>query len=89
MLSSVHNHKAKFIISEDVNINYFATSNKKQKLDNPLATYNTIGTVVFPARTVNNPISMIDNIFIYNRKNYTTKNRPFMYFQTMMHNSQL
>jgi hypothetical protein len=64
MLNSLHSYKTEFIVSGYININYFATSNKKQQLDNPLATCNTIGTIVFPTRIVNNSISIIDNIFM-------------------------
>jgi exonuclease III len=86
ILNSLHNHKTEFIICGDININYLETNNKKKQLDNLLGTYNLIGTVYFPTRIANNSVTLIDNIFIDNRRNYTI-NRAQMDCQTMMHNS--
>ena len=75
ILNSLCNRKMKFIINGD--INYLETNNKKQQLDNlPVIkanqiTYNFRSTVHFPTRIVNNSISIIDNIFIDNKSNYT------------------
>jgi hypothetical protein len=38
-----------------------------------LKTYNLMSTVCFPTRTVNNSATLIDNIFIDSRRNYTIK----------------
>jgi hypothetical protein len=48
-----------------VNINYLAENcNKRQQLDNLLATYNLVSTVEFPARIANGCTSIINNIYI-------------------------
>jgi len=62
-----------FIICGDININYVGTNNKKKQLDYLLGTYNLISTVYFPKRTANNSATLIDNIFIDNRRHYTIK----------------
>ena len=71
ILNSLHNYKTEFLIRGD--INYLGTSNKKKQLDYLLGTYNLIGTVYFPTRTANNSVTLIDNIFIDTRRNYTIK----------------
>jgi hypothetical protein len=38
-----------------------------------LSTYNLRGTVFFPTRIVNNSATLIDNIFIDNRRGYLIK----------------
>ena len=53
------------------NINYLESNNKKNQLDNLLGTYNLIDTVFFPTRIVNNSATLIDNIFVDNRRSYT------------------
>jgi hypothetical protein len=53
------------IICGDVNINYLAENcNKRQQLDNLLATYNIVSTTEFPTRIANGCTSIIDNIYI-------------------------
>ena len=71
ILNSLHNHKTKFIICGD--INYLETNNKKKQLGNLLGTYYLIDTVYFLTRITNNSVTLIDNIFIDNRRNYTIK----------------
>jgi len=73
ILNSLHNYETEFIICGDINVNYLGTNNKKKQLDYLLGTYNLIGTVYFPTRTANNPVTLIDTIFIDNRRNYTIK----------------
>jgi len=46
-LNSLHNYITEFIVSEVININDFATNNKKQQPDNPLATYNKTNTIQY------------------------------------------
>jgi hypothetical protein len=60
-------------ICGNINVNYLETNNKKKQLDYQLVTYNLIGTVYFPTRTANNSATLIDNIYIDNRRNYTIK----------------
>ena len=72
-LNSLLTYKTEFIICGDININYLGTNNKKKQLDYLLGTYNLISTVYFPTRTVNNSATLIDNIFIDNRRHYTIK----------------
>jgi len=71
ILNSLHNYKTEFIICGNININYLGTNNKKKQLDYLLGTYNLIGTVYFPTRTVKNSATLIDNIFIGNRRHCT------------------
>ena len=73
ILDSLHNHKTELIICGDININYLENNNKKKQLDYLLGTYNLIDTVYFPTRTTNNSATLIDNIFIDNRRNYSIK----------------
>ena len=48
-----------------MNVNYLDENcNKRRQLDTLLATYNLIGTVRFPTRSLNGTASAIDNIFI-------------------------
>jgi hypothetical protein len=42
-----------------------------KQLYNLLGTYNLSSTIYFPTRIVNKSITLIDNIFIDNRRNYT------------------
>jgi exonuclease III len=68
-VDTILNHPNKsnieIIICGDVNINYLAENcNKRQQLDNLLATYNLISTIGFPTRITNGSASAIDNIFI-------------------------
>ena len=49
------------------------SNNKKNQLDNLSGTYNLIDTVSFPTRIVNNSVTLVDNIFIDNRRSYTIK----------------
>jgi hypothetical protein len=62
-----------FIICGDININYLGTTNKKKQLDNLLGTYNLTSTVYFPTIIASKSVTLIDNIFIDNRRNYTIK----------------
>jgi len=71
ILSSLHNHKSKFTICGDININYLGTNIKKKQLDNLLTTHNVTGTEYFPTRIANNSITLLDNIFVDNRRKYT------------------
>jgi exonuclease III len=68
-IDNILNYFSKFnteiIICGDVNINYLAENcNKRQQLDNLLATYNLVSTIEFPTRTANGCTSIIDNIYI-------------------------
>jgi exonuclease III len=76
ILNSLHRPKSEFIICGDININYLEPSNKKDQLDNILGTYNLADTVSFPTRIANNSVTLIDNIFIDNRRSYTTQSCP-------------
>jgi exonuclease III len=73
ILNSLHTYKTEFIICGDINMNYLGTNNKKNRLDYLLGTYNLISTVYFPMRTADNSATLIDNIFIDNRRDYTIK----------------
>ena len=73
ILNPLLTYKTEFIICGNININYLGTNNKKKQLDYLLGTYNLISTVYFPTRTVNNLATLIDNIFIDNRRHYTIK----------------
>jgi hypothetical protein len=73
ILNSLHNHKSEFIIYGDININYLGTNIKNKQPDNLLTTYNLTGTVYFPAKIANNSITFLDNIFVDNRRKYTTQ----------------
>jgi exonuclease III len=73
VLNSFHKHNSEFIICGDININYLESNNKKNQFDNLLGTYNLTGTVFFPTRIVNNSATLINNIFINNRRRYTIK----------------
>jgi exonuclease III len=76
ILNHLHRHNTEFIICGDININYFEPSNKKNQLDNLLGTYNLTDTVSFPTRIANNSVTLIDNIFIVNRRSYTIQSCP-------------
>jgi hypothetical protein len=54
-------------------MHFLETSSKKTQLVNVLSTYNLRGTVCFPTRIVNNSATLIDNIFIHNRRGYLIK----------------
>jgi len=71
ILNSLHTYKSEFIICG--HINYIGTNNKKKQTDYLLGTYNLTSTVYFPMRTANNSATLIDNIFIDNRRHYTIK----------------
>jgi hypothetical protein len=71
ILNSLHKPNLEFIICDDININYLESNNKKTQLDNLLGTYNLTDTVFFSTRIVNNTATLIDNIFIDNRRNYS------------------
>jgi exonuclease III len=75
ILNALHNYKTEFIVCGNINISYLEINNKKKQLHNLLctSTYNLIGTVHFPTRIVHNSATLIDNIFIDNRRNYTIK----------------
>jgi len=73
VLNSLQTYKTEFIICGDININYLGTNNKKKQLEYLLGTYNLKNTVYFPTRTVNNSATLLDNIFIDNRRHYTIK----------------
>ena len=70
-LSSVYKNTTEFIICRNSNINYLEPNDKKDKPNNLLNTYNLIDIVTFPTRIGNNSATLIDNIFIDNRSNYT------------------
>ena len=70
-LNSLYKHNSEFIVCGNININYSESNNKKNQLDNLLGTNNLIDTLSFPARIVNNSVTLIDNIFIGNRRCYT------------------
>jgi exonuclease III len=76
VLNSLHKHNSEFIICGDININYFECSNKENQLDNLLGTYNLTDTVSFPTRITNTSVTLIDNIFIDNRRSYTLQPCP-------------
>ena len=76
ILDSLYNFKTELILCGDININYLENSNKKKQLDCLLGTYNLVGTVYFPTRTTDNSATLIDNIFIDDRRNYSIK--PFI-----------
>jgi exonuclease III len=71
ILNSLYKLNTEFIICGDININYLEPNYKKNQLDNLLATYNLTDTVYFPTRIINNSATLIDNIFIDNRRSYT------------------
>jgi len=71
IFNSLHNYKSELIICGDININYLGTNIKKKKLDNLLATYKLTRTVYFPTRIANNSVTLLDNIFVDNRRKYT------------------
>ena len=48
----------------------------KNQLDNLLCTYSLTDTVSFPTRIANNSVTLIDNIFIDNRRSYTIQSCP-------------
>jgi len=73
ILNSLHKHNSEFIICGNININYLESNNKKNQLDNLLGTYNLTDTISFPTGIVNNSVTLIDNIFIDNRRSYTIK----------------
>jgi len=73
ILNSLHSHNSELIICGDININYLEPRNKKDQLDSLLGTYNLTDTVSFPTRIANNSATLIDNIFIDKRRNYTSK----------------
>jgi hypothetical protein len=73
ILNSLYTYKTEFIICGNININYLGTNNKKKQLDYLFGAYNLISTVYCPTRTVNNSITLIDNIFIDNKRKYTIK----------------
>ena len=70
ILNSLHKHNSEFKCG-DININYLELNNKKNQLDNLLGTYNLTDTISFPTGIVNNSVTLIDNIFIGNRRCYT------------------
>jgi len=59
-----HIQKNEFIIYGDININYLASHNRRQKLDTLLVVYNLNSTVSFPTRSFNVSSTAIENIFI-------------------------
>jgi hypothetical protein len=73
ILNSLHNYNTEFIICGNINIDYIGINNKKKELDYLLSTYNPIGTVYFHTRIANNSVTLRDNIFIDNRRNYIIK----------------
>jgi hypothetical protein len=71
ILNSLHNHESKFTICGDININYLGTNIKEKQLDNLLTTYNLTCSEYFPRRIANNSITLLDNIFVDNRRKCT------------------
>jgi hypothetical protein len=62
LLRNVYTSKQEFIICGDININYLHDSERKNRLDALLRTYNLTGTVNFPTRVQENSAGAIDNI---------------------------
>ena len=62
----------KFIICDDININYLTENDMKKQLDTLLISYNLSTKVHFPTRIQNKSSTAIDNIFkeIFQFKNY-------------------
>jgi endonuclease/exonuclease/phosphatase (EEP) superfamily protein YafD len=73
ILNYLHRHNLEFILCGDININYLESKSRKLKLEDMLNTYNAKDTVYFPTRIANNSATLIDHIFIDNRKNYSIK----------------
>jgi endonuclease/exonuclease/phosphatase family metal-dependent hydrolase len=71
ILNTLHKFNSEFIICGDFNINYLENNNRKSKLEAMLSTYNFKDTVNFPTRITNTSASLIDNIFIDNRRSYS------------------
>jgi exonuclease III len=76
ILNFLYRHNSEFIICGDININYLEPSYKKNQLDNLLGTHNLTDTVSFPTRITHNSVTLIDNIFIDNRRSYTIQSCP-------------
>jgi hypothetical protein len=76
ILNFLYRCNTEFIICGDLNINYLEPSYKKNQLDNLLGTYNLTNTVSFPTRITHNSVTLIDNIFIDNRRSYTIQSCP-------------
>jgi exonuclease III len=76
ILNFLYRYNSEFIICGDLNINYLEPSYKKNQLDNLLGTYNLTDTVSFPTRITHNSVTLIDNIFIDNRRSYTIQSCP-------------
>jgi hypothetical protein len=49
------------------------TSNHRTQLEDMLNTYNLIDTLIFPTRITNNSATLIDYIFIDNRRSHVIK----------------
>ena len=83
ILNSLHIHNTKFIICEDININYLDTNDKKKQLDTLLGTYNLKGAVYFPTVT-SISFTMIDNIQSPPKKckHTLTKENSMLYVST-------
>ena len=76
ILNSVHSHNSELIICGDINIIYLESSNKKDQLDSLLNTYNLTDIVSSPTRITNNSATLIENIFIDNRRSHTIQSCP-------------
>ena len=75
-MNSVHSHNSELIICSDINIIYLESSNKKDQLDSLLNTYNLTDIASSPTRITNNSATLIENIFIDNRRSQTIQSRP-------------
>jgi exonuclease III len=72
-LNSLHTYNTEYIICGYININYPGNNNKQNQLNYMLRTYNMISTVHFPTRISHNSATLIDNIFVDNRRHYNIK----------------
>jgi hypothetical protein len=73
ILNFLYRYNLEFILCGDINVNYLENNNRKLKLDDMLNTYNLRDTVNFTTRIANDSTTLIDNIFIDNRRSYTIK----------------
>jgi hypothetical protein len=73
ILNYLHKDNTKFIICGDININYLENNNKKAQLNDMFRTYNLTNTVHFPTRIIKNSATLIDNIFINNKRKYNVR----------------
>jgi hypothetical protein len=65
VLQKPYNSTLHIIIGGDINVDYRVESEKKKQLDNLFHSFNVTSIIKFPTRVQNNPITTIDNIYIY------------------------